>query len=281
MVHGLESFHMSSLLGGRECSWNYVHNDALVAGKPGRAVICDSENDMHCARAGGHDPAGLDLEPGFGLVETNDVMHHTRTGVRKHARARLRVAEPLEGKRIAVGIGRARCAEVYTLPRLGGDHGWLYANWLWWLRGVADRLVDGPGFRRGRGDPESVRVGDALDFWRAEAVGPGRLMRLRAEMKVPGEAWLQFEAKPLEDGKTLLVQTAYLTPKGLFGFLYWYGLYPFHGPIFGNLIRAISERAGERHAGQLVSVLQAGAELEDNEKTRARTGKIDTGLGHV
>jgi hypothetical protein len=88
-----------------------------------------------------------------------------------------------------------------------------------------------------------VRVGDALDFWRVEAVEPGRLMRLRAEMKLPGSAWLQFEARPQPDGKTLLAQTAYLAPKGLFGFLYWYGLYPFHGAIFGNLIGAIAQRA--------------------------------------
>ena len=130
-----------------------------------------------------------------------------------------------------------------VFSRLGGEQGWLYADWLWWLRGVADRLVGGPGFRRGRRDPDEVRVGDALDFWRVEAVEPGRLMRLRAEMKVPGQAWLQFEARPREDGKTLLVQTAFLAPKGLPGFLYWYGLYPFHGPIFGNMIHRIAERS--------------------------------------
>jgi uncharacterized protein YbjT (DUF2867 family) len=133
---------------------------------------------------------------------------------------------------------------VYAaFSRLGGENGWLYADWLWWLRGVADRLVGGPGFRRGRRHPKQVRVGDALDFWRVEAVEPGRLMRLRAEMKVPGEAWLQFEAQPVEGAKTLLVQTAFLAPKGLFGFLYWYGLYPFHGVIFGNMIRKLAERA--------------------------------------
>jgi uncharacterized protein YbjT (DUF2867 family) len=130
-----------------------------------------------------------------------------------------------------------------VFSRLGSESGWLYADWLWWLRGVADRLVGGPGFRRGRRDPDEVRVGDALDFWRVEAVEPGRLMRLRAEMKVPGEAWLQFEAKPLEDGKTLLEQTAFLAPKGLLGFLYWYGLYPFHGIIFGKMIGRLAERA--------------------------------------
>ncbi|MGD8625949.1 MAG: DUF2867 domain-containing protein, partial [Anaerolineae bacterium] len=80
---------------------------------------------------------------------------------------------------------------------LGGERGWLYADWLWRLRGVADRLVGGPGFRRGRRHRDEVRVGDALDFWRVEAVEPGRLMRLRAEMKLPGEAWLQFEARPV------------------------------------------------------------------------------------
>jgi uncharacterized protein YbjT (DUF2867 family)/uncharacterized protein YndB with AHSA1/START domain len=126
---------------------------------------------------------------------------------------------------------------------LGGERGWLYADVLWRLRGVADRLVGGPGFRRGRRDPDEVRMGDAVDFWRVEAVEPGHLLRLHAEMKLPGEAWLQFEAKPMEDGRTNLVQTAFLAPRGLLGFLYWYGLYPFHGAIFGNLIGAISERA--------------------------------------
>ncbi|MGD9146038.1 MAG: SDR family oxidoreductase [Anaerolineae bacterium] len=145
--------------------------------------------------------------------------------------------------------------EVYAVfTRLGGENGWLYADSLWWLRGVADRLVGGPGFRRGRRDPEEVRVGDALDFWRVEAVEPGRLMRLRAEMKVPGQAWLQFEARPMEDGKTLLIQTAYLAPKGLWGFVYWYGLYPFHGPIFSNMIDRLAERS---EAGQAEETLEA------------------------
>jgi len=140
---------------------------------------------------------------------------------------------------------------------LGGERGWLYANWLWRLRGIADRLVGGVGFRRGRRHPDQVRVGDALDFWRVEAVEPGRLMRLRAEMKVPGRAWLEFETRTRPDGKTLLVQTAYLAPKGLFGFLYWYGLYPFHGLIFGNLADAIARRAEELDGQELVASLRA------------------------
>jgi uncharacterized protein YndB with AHSA1/START domain len=126
---------------------------------------------------------------------------------------------------------------------LGGERGWLYANWLWRLRGIADRLLGGVGFRRGRRDPDHVRVGDALDFWRVEAVEPGQLLRLRAEMKVPGRAWLEFEAQVRNGDETLLTQTAYFAPKGLLGFLYWYGLYPFHGLIFGNLIGAVARRA--------------------------------------
>jgi len=142
--------------------------------------------------------------------------------------------------------------DVYAIfSGLGGNRGWLYANGLWRLRGIADRLVGGPGFRRGRRHPDEVRVGDALDFWRVEAVEVGRLLRLRAEMKLPGKAWLQFEALPRGDGQTLLTQTAYLAPKGLSGLAYWYGLYPFHGPIFGNMIGAIAEHAEDRARQQL------------------------------
>jgi uncharacterized protein YbjT (DUF2867 family)/uncharacterized protein YndB with AHSA1/START domain len=140
-------------------------------------------------------------------------------------------------------------ADVYAIfSGIGGNRGWFYADWLWRLRGVADRLVGGPGFRRGRRHPDEVRVGDALDFWRVEAVEPGRLLRLRAEMKLPGRAWLQFEALPRDTGQTLLIQTAYLAPKGLSGLVYWYGLYPFHGAIFGNMAREIGERAEDRVA---------------------------------
>jgi uncharacterized protein YbjT (DUF2867 family) len=124
---------------------------------------------------------------------------------------------------------------------LGGARGWLYWNWAWEIRGVLDQLVGGPGFRRGRRDPDSLRPGDALDFWRVEAVEPGRLLRLRAEMKVPGRAWLQFEAQP-HDGGSLLSQTAYFAPHGLAGHLYWYALYPIHAAIFGNLVRCVAER---------------------------------------
>jgi uncharacterized protein YbjT (DUF2867 family) len=130
---------------------------------------------------------------------------------------------------------------------LGGRNGWLYFNWAWRLRGIMDRMVGGVGLRRGRRNPTELRVGDALDFWRVEEVGPDHLLRLRAEMKVPGVAWLQFKAEPLDDGTTRLTQTAFFAPKGLFGLLYWYLLYPLHGLIFSGMIRKLAERAEAMH----------------------------------
>jgi uncharacterized protein YbjT (DUF2867 family) len=127
-----------------------------------------------------------------------------------------------------------------SFARLGGDRGWLYLDWTWQLRGMIDRLCGGVGMRRGRRDPENLRVGDALDFWRVEAVEPGQLVRLRAEMRVPGRAWLEFQATPHPDGTTLLTQTAFFEPKGLSGLLYWYLLYPVHRLIFSGLIRRIA-----------------------------------------
>jgi uncharacterized protein YbjT (DUF2867 family) len=122
---------------------------------------------------------------------------------------------------------------------IGGERGYGYGDWLWEVRGAMDRLAGGVGLRRGRRDPRDLRVGDALDFWRVEAVVPARLLRLRAEMKVPGRAWLQFETLPEGDG-TLLVQTAYFAPKGLPGLAYWYGLYPVHARIFSGMIAALA-----------------------------------------
>jgi uncharacterized protein YbjT (DUF2867 family)/uncharacterized protein YndB with AHSA1/START domain len=143
--------------------------------------------------------------------------------------------------------------DVYRIfSGLGGQRGWLFFDMLWEIRGLLDRLVGGVGMRRGRRDQDSVRVGDAVDFWRVEAVEPNRLLRLRAEMKVPGEAWLQFEAQPLDNGCTRLVQTAFFTPKGLSGLLYWYVLYSIHGVIFAGMIKKVAERA-ERLAGNLVT----------------------------
>jgi hypothetical protein len=126
---------------------------------------------------------------------------------------------------------------------LGGERGWLYLDWTWQVRGWIDKLVGGVGLRRGRRHPSELRVGDSLDFWRVEALEPGRLMRLRAEMKVPGKAWLEYQSIPEGQGSTRLVQTAYFAPHGLAGFLYWYLLYPIHGFIFSGMIRNVASLA--------------------------------------
>jgi uncharacterized protein YbjT (DUF2867 family) len=122
--------------------------------------------------------------------------------------------------------------------RIGGKTGWYYGNWLWRLRGFLDLLVGGVGVRRGRRDPANVLPGDALDFWRVEAIEPDALLRLSAEMKVPGRAWLQFEVEPDGEG-SILRQTALFDPLGLFGLAYWYALYPVHKLVFAGMLRGI------------------------------------------
>lgn len=217
-----------------------------------------------------------DLEAGKVETSWSDALSTTLGDVRP---VELTTEQGMNIERRQEIIAAPPKAVYQVFSGLGGERGWLYADTLWRLRGVLDRLVGGVGFRRGRRHLDEVRAGDALDFWRVEAVEPGHLLRLRAEMKLPGRAWLQFEARSLPEDKTLLVQTAYLAPKGLFGFLYWYGLYPFHGLIFGNLVRAISERATEYHEKQLVSMLQAGVALKDNDGINDGARIIDAGLG--
>lgn len=135
-------------------------------------------------------------------------------------------------------------AKVFKMvSRLGGETGWLYFNLAWRLRGWVDRLVGGVGLRRGRRDPNELRVGDALDFWRVEVVEPEKRLLLRAEMKVPGSAWLQFETISYGSNQTRLVQTAFFAPKGLLGLAYWYGLYPIHRIIFAGMIRNLAKCA--------------------------------------
>lgn len=134
-------------------------------------------------------------------------------------------------------------AEVFrAFTSLGGRKGWRVWSWAWEVRGALDQLVGGPGLRRGRRDPEVLYPGEALDFWRVEEYRPNELLRLRAEMKVPGRAWLQFEALPREEG-TRLVQTAFFAPTGFFGWLYWYGIYPLHAVIFSDLVDAVAADA--------------------------------------
>jgi uncharacterized protein YbjT (DUF2867 family) len=142
-------------------------------------------------------------------------------------------------------VAAAPDAVFAEVERLGGEAGWPYADPLWRLRGLMDRVVGGVGMRLGRRDPDHLRVGDAVDFWRVEEVRRPEVLRLRAEMKVPGRAWLQYEVEPAGEG-CVLTQTAFFEPKGLPGLAYWYALYPVHGKIFGGMVRAIARRARRR-----------------------------------
>ena len=131
------------------------------------------------------------------------------------------------------------------IRRIGGDRGWYFATWIWYLRGLADLLVGGVGMRRGRRHPTDLRPGDPLDFWRVEAYEENRLLSLRAEMKLPGQAWLRFEVEPAGKGSRI-TQTAVFRPLGLGGLLYWYGLYPVHWIIFRWMLKGIAGRANEK-----------------------------------
>ncbi|MEE8349221.1 MAG: DUF2867 domain-containing protein [Acidobacteriota bacterium] len=126
-----------------------------------------------------------------------------------------------------------------SFSSIGGDRGWLVWEWVWEIRGLIDKVVGGPGLRRGRRHPTEILSGEALDFWRVEAIVPPRMLLLRAEMKLPGRAWFQWEAIPEGKG-TRLIQTAMYDPKGFLGTIYWYSLYPIHRLIFSDLIEAIS-----------------------------------------
>ncbi len=154
------------------------------------------------------------------------------------------------GTRFRNRIVDARSLELEVPPevafapirRIGGKNGWYAHDWLWRLRGAMDLLVGGVGMRRGRPADDSLRVGDPVDFWRVEAYEPDSLLRLSAEMKLPGRAWLEFEVTP-RDGGCTIHQTAMYDPVGLSGLLYWYALYVVHRFVFAGMLRGIARAA--------------------------------------
>jgi uncharacterized protein YbjT (DUF2867 family) len=151
------------------------------------------------------------------------------------------------GVKFGQRIVDSRAIRVRTPPeraftpirRIGGRTGWYYGNWLWRTRGLLDLAMGGAGLRRGRRNPEVALPGETIDFWRVEAYEPDHLLRLLAEMKVPGRAWLQFEVEPI-DGGTRIRQTAIYDPAGLLGLAYWYLLYPIHQLVFRGMLRGVA-----------------------------------------
>jgi hypothetical protein len=130
-----------------------------------------------------------------------------------------------------------------AVERIGGEAGWYSARLLWEVRGVMDRVVGGVGLRRGRRDPHTLAVGDAVDFWRVEERRAPRLLRLRAEMKMPGRAWLEFTVSASPDGTSMLRQRAIYWPRSLAGHAYWWSVAPFHAFVFPPMARHIVEYA--------------------------------------
>ncbi|HEY5685941.1 MAG TPA: SDR family oxidoreductase [Acidimicrobiia bacterium] len=135
---------------------------------------------------------------------------------------------------------------AWAFMRIGGTTGYYSADWAWRIRGMIDTIFGGAGLRRGRRHPQHVAVGEPLDFWRVVGVEPGRSLDLKAEMRVPGEAWLTWHVEALEGGGSRLTQVAWFVPRGLFGRLYWYVLVPFHALVFPRMARGVVAAAEHR-----------------------------------
>jgi len=139
---------------------------------------------------------------------------------------------------------RVRADEAFApIQRIGGPTGWYGVDWFWSMRGLLDGLHGGNGLRRGRRDPEQLRIGDAIDFWRVERLEPGRRLLLAAEMRIPGRLWLQFDVED-DDGSAEIRQTTVFDPAGYVGLLYWYLFYPVHHGIFGAMLRGLRRASG-------------------------------------
>jgi hypothetical protein len=181
------------------------------------------------------------------LRDEDEAMANTRFG---EALASEPKAPSWGGRAFGSRIVDSRVIRVEVPPsrafrpirRIGGRTGWYYGGALWQLRAALDRLVGGVGMRRGRRDPDRLEVGDPVDFWHVEAIEPDRLLRLAAEMRVPGRAWLQFEVEGSANGSTIR-QSAIFDPLGIAGRIYWYVLYPAHHWIFRGMLQGVAARA--------------------------------------
>ena len=141
-----------------------------------------------------------------------------------------------------------------AIEEIGGENGWYGADFLWYLRGLLDRMIGGVGLRRGRRDPIHLRVGESLDFWRVESLVPEQSLKLYAEMILPGKAWLEFRISKLPNGKSEVVQEASFSPRGLGGQLYWYAVLPFHILVFPTMIRNLIRSANRKDYAEMIKI---------------------------
>jgi len=141
-----------------------------------------------------------------------------------------------------------------AIEEIGGENGWYGSDFLWYLRGLLDRMIGGVGLRRGRRDPIHLRVGDSLDFWRVESLVPEQSLKLYAEMILPGKAWLEFRISKLPNGQSEVVQEASFSPRGLGGQLYWYAVLPLHIFVFPTMIRNLIRSANRKDYAEMIKV---------------------------
>jgi len=223
-----------------------------VYARVGRKLIESTETSMlvrddRALRDFDLEPRGVDAALERALVREDEDFARTRwndalsAAGEPHSYGGVQFGSRLIDSRVAE-VDAAPADAFAPIRRVGGRSGWYYGNFLWRIRGFLDLLVGGVGLRRGRRDPDHLQPGETVDFWRVEQVDPPNLLRLRAEMKVPGRAWLQFEVEPTDRGSRIR-QTAIFDPTGLLGLMYWYALWPLHGFVFRGMLRGVAQRA--------------------------------------
>ncbi|MER7588678.1 SDR family oxidoreductase [Micromonospora sp. NPDC127501] len=238
------------------------HWVGLITPVPNKIARPLVESLIHEAVAHEHDIARYVPDPPGGLTGFDEAVALALTKVRdaqvetrwSNASGPDAPAEPLPSDPVWSGgtaytdvrertVDAPPAALWRVVEGVGGEHGWYSFPLAWSIRGWLDRLVGGVGLRRGRRDPHRLQVGEALDFWRVEEIVPGELLRLRAEMRLPGRAWLEMRVLPADDGRSRYQQRAVFLPRGLPGHAYWKSVAPFHAVVFGGMARNIARNA--------------------------------------